>query len=203
MTHSTQLYTRLEELLPRAAHKPLFKLLEKYEVAIRISRPRSSKWGDYRYGRGLVQPVISVNGDLHESLFLLTLVHEFAHHSVAINFPRRVKPHGTEWQSTFQDMLSPFLENGSFPNEILPELKRHMMKPKATVTADPKLHTALMKLRGNEGPFLFELYSGQCFVFNQRTYQMQGKRRTRFVCKDVSSGRQYLFRSSVAVSFPA
>jgi hypothetical protein len=56
-----------------------------------------------------------------------------------------------------------------------------------------------MELQGKAGEFIHELRSGDRFEFNQRIYQMQGKRRTRFLCKDLGSGRQYLFRAATPV----
>lgn len=199
MTHSTALHTRLLELLPRAAHKPVCELLDTFPITLKISRSRSSKWGDYRYGMPGKAPAVSVNGDLHPSLFLLTLIHELAHHEVAVNYGRKVRPHGVEWQQAFRQLLAPFLEDDSFPPPVRQELVRHMQRPKATVSADPKLYAALMDLQGRSGEFIHELSSGDRFEFKERIYQMQGKRRTRFLCKDVANGRQYLFRSATPV----
>lgn len=199
MTHSNALHTRLLELLPRAAHKTVCDLLDAFPITLKISRARSSKWGDYRYNLPRKAPTISVNGDLHPSLFLLTLIHELAHHEVAVTYGRNVRPHGVEWQQAFRQMLAPFLEDESFPTPVRLELKRHMQRPKATVSADPRLYAALMELQGRSGELIHELKSGDRFEFKERIYEIQGKRRTRFLCKDVSNGRQYLFRSATPV----
>src|ERR1017187_1881109 len=53
-----------------------------HKVRLRISLNRSSKSGDYRPAHQNLPPRISVNNNLNPYDFLITLVHEMAHHEV-------------------------------------------------------------------------------------------------------------------------
>ena len=70
-------------------------ILEKEKISIKIVNQRQTKHGDFRrLSSGQYQ--ITINNNLNPHQFLLTLIHEIAHH-VTFQKYGRVKPHGKEW----------------------------------------------------------------------------------------------------------
>ena len=101
-----------EKAIPIALH-----WLENSNVQLRITKSRSSKLGDYRPPVLKKYHRISVNHDLNQFHFLITLVHEYAHLKNWEQHQRNVKPHGPEWQKAFREYMQPFLQMDIFPSE--------------------------------------------------------------------------------------
>ena len=59
-------------------------------------------------------PRITVNANLSKEAFLLTLLHEFAHHMVQVEHVRIALPHGQEWKSAFAEITIPLFETDAF-----------------------------------------------------------------------------------------
>jgi hypothetical protein len=127
---------------------------------------------------------------------LITLVHELAHFKVNQSFGNRVNPHGLEWKKTYKFLMLPFLNNKIFPDEILRHLAIHMINPPATTDSDLSLVIALQKhdLFFDEKMFLFEIPEKSLFTYNSsKLYVKLYKRRKRYICKELNSGKKYLF----------
>ena len=152
-----------------------------------------SKLGDYRYDPAASDHTITINENLNQYAFLITLVHEIAHQHVRIHH-KRVQPHGSEWKMMFRDIMLPFLKPEIFPADVLNQLIRHMRNPKASSSADHKLSDVLSRydLKGARGPALRDLSIGSDFKFRGREYALIKHRRTRSICEDKKSGRRYL-----------
>lgn len=168
-------------------------------VSLAIVKKRNSKWGDYRI-RPDRPPKITLNADLPQAFFLLTLLHELAHHHVYLNYKRNAAPHGPEWKAAFAKLTAPLLTNTDvFGDELTPLLRRHMRNPRANATADQELYRAYLKLNGNEQPLVSSLASGCTFVFRNRAFTVKTKKGKRIVCECVHSRRTYLFQPSTPV----
>lgn len=193
---------QLIHYIPEAAVLPLTEWLNKNKVALKISRTRSSKLGDFRVARNGDFPRISINHDLNPYAFLITLVHEMAHAKVSakkIRF-RRIKPHGTEWQKVFSEMMQPFLNEDIFPETLLPAVQKYFQKPKASSTSDPHLMRALKAFDApSENPQLNDLTSGDRFVFRNVSFEVVKKMRTRFQCRNLQNKRLYLIHGLAEV----
>lgn len=99
----------LQKYIPAQAAILIARWIDEYKTELKISKSRATKLGDYRHPYGDKGHRISVNYNLNQYSFLITLVHEFAH---LLNWNRhknKVKPHGTEWKQAFQEMMKPFL----------------------------------------------------------------------------------------------
>lgn len=104
-------------------------LLEKYSFEFKVRKSRITKVGDFTPHRHKL-PLITVNGDLHPYLFLITFIHELAHLEVHLRHGNRAASHGSEWKTLFRDLLQPVLTTEVFPEALVAELQLHMVNPK-------------------------------------------------------------------------
>jgi hypothetical protein len=187
-----------KNFIPLKAIPFLQFLIDAHSFDLIIVNQRQTKHGDFRQlPNGRFQ--ITVNNNLNKHQFLLTLVHEIAHHVTHQKFGR-VQPHGTEWKTVFQHLMLPFLDPDIYPKEILPYLARYLKNPKASTDADVNLALAL---KGNEAEtgknFIFDIPYGGLFIFKDVIYKRGNKRRTRFECLNMATKKVYLFNQNVEV----
>jgi len=177
--------------VPAAAHPRLQRLVGAYSGRIRLAAPRKSKWGDFRWQAG--QPSqISINRDLSPEAFLITLLHEFAHAQVHAWDPHYSSPHGPEWQSRYRQLVLPFLTPDIFPPALLTALQRSLYKPKASCGADVALLKALQADLPKRGQTVESLPPGSLFKApSGRIFTKGPKRRTRFSCVELKTGRTF------------
>lgn len=187
----------MEEVLsyiPQAARTGIQQLLQSKDVVIKITKKRVTKHGDFRLNpRGTA--LITLNKTSNPYRFLITLLHELAHYQVTKDFSYRIKPHGIEWKKTYQALALPFLNPKIFPDPLCRLLAGHLRNPKASTDRDFALVMALKKF---DPPSLttplFELADGQQFELeNGRAFIKIKKHRTRFECKELRTGKGYLF----------
>ena len=186
--------------IPKAAQTKMLLLLEHDNLVIKIKSERKTRHGDYRQlPNGKHQ--ITVNNNLNEYRFLVTLIHEVAHFEAYKNFGRFIKPHGKEWKYTFQRLMLPFLNPDVFPSELLPLLARHFKNPKASSDTDTKLALALKQFDPpNDKTYIFEIPLGEEFkLYNGRIFKRGNQRRKRFECVEIKTGKLYLFNPNAEV----
>lgn len=173
------------------------QLWQQYKFDFRVVKPRRTRLGDFRvFPDGKTQ--ITVNADLNSYAFLITYVHEVAHAEVNRAYRRRVQPHGKAWQIAFQRLMQPLMTEAVFPVDILYPLQRYMIRPAATTYANPALMTALRKVDkvslsgiSHNRTLLRDVPEGESFQFDKKTFVRGTLRRTRIVCKEVSTGKSY------------
>lgn len=194
---SKKLYTINNILLytPKGAHTYLRDLTNRYDFQLSTRKSRVTKYGDYRAPFGALGHRISINENLNEYSFLLTLIHEISHLIVWERHKRKVKPHGDEWKSVFRDQMEIIYALNVFPLELTEVIKACMKNPKATAHADKQLALALRNYDSNTSSvFLDELDPDTLFTISKgRTFLKGKKLRTRYKCKEVKSGKSYLF----------
>jgi ribosomal protein S17 len=190
----------LQEYIPENAF-PLVKELLNYDnLVVKIKSERKTRHGDYkRLPNGRHQ--ISINSNLNEYRFLITLIHEIAHFEAFREYGKFIKPHGIEWKRTFQHLMLPFLNPEVFPANLLPLLASHFKNPKASSDTDANLALALKQYdEPNDKTFVFEVPFGQKFkLHNKRVFEMGKKRVKRFECIEVKTGKLYLFNPNAEV----
>ncbi|WP_299135323.1 SprT-like domain-containing protein [uncultured Tenacibaculum sp.] len=188
----------LIKYIPKKAIPLVEYLINKHQVNLKIVSQRQTKHGDFRRmpdGRML----ITVNNNLNHYQFLLTLIHEIAHHVTHQKFGR-VQPHGKEWKTVFQHLMLPFLEPDIYPTQILPYLANYLKNPKASTDTDVNLSLALRNGKAEPGKiFIFEVPNGNVFQFKNRLYKRGNKRRTRYECLNLTNKRVYLFNQNAEV----
>lgn len=190
----------LAKYIPEHAVQPVFDLIVEKQVHLKIVNERVTRHGDYRKGPS-GKHEITVNASLNKYKFLITLVHEIAHLVAFEKFGRNIKPHGPEWKYSFQRLMVPFIRPEIFPSQLLPLLARHFKNPTASSDTDAKLALALKYFdKENEKNFIFEIPVGSIFrIHNGKIFKKGSLRVKRYECKEVSSGRIYLFNPNAEV----
>lgn len=186
------------KFVPKKSIPLIEYLINKHRINLKIVNGRQTKHGDFRtFANGKTQ--ITVNNNLNKHQFLLTLVHEIAHHVTHQKFGH-VKPHGKEWKTIFQHLMLPFLQPEIYPKEILPFLANYLKNPKASTDTDVNLSLALKGFEAKSGKnFIFEIPNGGFFSFKNKLYRRLNKRRTRYECLNLSNNKVYLFNQNVEV----
>ena len=138
---------------------------------------------------------------LHSVRHSITLIHEIAHFEAYKSYGKLIKPHGSEWKFVFQHLMLPFLRPDVFPNDILPFLATHFKNPKASSDSDTVLALKLKQFDVPNGKtFIFEVPEGAVFtLYNGKMFSKGPKRRTRFECTDMATGRLYVFNPNEEV----
>ena len=183
------------DLIPKASHELIKKLIDSENLTIKVVKTRKTKHGDFRSLKNR-KFQITLNKIDNKYRFLITLVHELAHFKVYQSFGNSVNPHGTEWKKIYKFLMLPFLNNLIFPEDILRHLALHMINPPATTDSDLNLVVALQKhdLIDDKKMFLFEIPEESIFIHNSsKLFVKLYKRRKRYICKELSSGKKYLF----------
>lgn len=190
----------LEQYLPNKAVASVETLLNNYKVYLKIVNERQSKHGDYRpLPDGRHQ--ITINANLNPYRFLITLVHEIAHLLVFINYGRHTKPHGIEWKLTFQKLMLPLINPQIFPKKLLPLIANHFKNPSASSDTDARLSIALKTYdQPNDKSYIFEIPKGAQFCLpNGKIFIKEEKLRKRYKCRELSTGRLYVFQPNAQV----
>lgn len=188
------------DYIPPAAKILCSQLLDQHPVQLKVVKKRKTKHGDFRkLASGKTQ--ITVNENENPYRFLITLLHEMAHHIAFETYGFRIAPHGKEWKSTFREIAQPFLNPAIFPAPLLSCFTVHLKQPKASSDTDFHLGLALKAHDPvTHKKAIFELAADAKFKLdNGRVFQKGAQRRKRFLCKEVSSGKTYLFQPNAEV----
>jgi len=191
---------RYNDFIPVAAKEKLGDLLQQEPVLIKVVKRRRTKHGDYRkLPSGLIQ--ITINESENPFRFLITLLHEIAHHLAFQDHGFRIAPHGREWKNTFSRIAQPFLIPSIFPSPLLEVLQHHLKNPKASSDTDIQLGLALKSFDpSTHKKAIFELPVKAKFKLeNGRVFQKGIKQRKRYLCTELSSGKAYLFQPTAEV----
>ncbi len=193
---SVNLQILLIDKVPEKAINYCHDLQQTFAFSFNITNNRRSKAGDYRFYRRFNTHHITVNNSQNQYAFLLTYIHEVAHLVTFEKYGRNIRPHGTEWKSTFRNLMLPLLNSDIFPDDILKVLARHLKNPRASTHSDHRLVEIMRKysLQSESGnqTILRDLKPGLKFEFNDRIFEKLETRRTRIVCLEQRSGNKYL-----------
>lgn len=200
--HQEHLHDALQAHIPKAALGYVQTLMCTYQFEFVISKPRLSKFGDYRSGYKNAMQRITINCNLNQYAFLITLIHEIAHLVVHQQHKRKVKPHGKQWQSAFSALMKILLTTEVFPEVLLTELKRYLVSPSASSCTDQQLFKTLRTFDQvqNTKNTLAQLHDGAFFkLSNNWEMQRIAKVRTRIKCKNLQNQKTYLVSSHAEI----
>lgn len=189
--------------LPAEAVEWVFGYLNLHKVHFHITRERMSKLGDYRWPRpDHTFHEISVNGDLNRWFFLWVFLHEAAHLETHLKY-KNVQPHGHEWQEEYRQLL--VAHAGLFPPEVQPLLKKYTRRIPLSHPVGKQIEEALHRYDADYDPdrlTLDRLSVGDRFRLKRKPdllFEALEKRRTRWLCRECASLRQYLVNGSAEV----
>jgi SprT protein len=187
---------QLQTYLPAGSFEEVLYYLQHYKVTLTITRQRQTILGDYRHAHAGQAHRISVNGNLNNYAFLITLLHELAHLFTYEQFGHRVMAHGKEWKNEFSKILAKFLLKKVFPADIEKALLQTLQNPAASSCGDEKLLRVLNNYdKKKPGVFLVEsVPEGRLFkIKGNRIFKKGKKIRKRYQCVEVQTGKLYLF----------
>ena len=186
----------LQDYLPKGSYEPVLEFLRHYNVHLTITRERSTVLGDYRHAVDNQHHRISVNGNLHQYSFLITLIHELAHLVTFMQFGNRVSSHGREWKNIYAQLLSQFLQKQIFPSDIQKAIEQSMHNLPASSCADENLQRVLRKYDESKNGFVLieDLPDGARFIIEGgREFKKGKKLRKRFQCTEINTRKLFLF----------
>lgn len=170
-------------------------LLQSEPVQLRISRPRKTKFGDYRFPGKDGRHRISVNANLNPYAFLITLIHEMAHLKAFKDFGRTIKPHGAEWQQYFRNLANPFIEANIFPEDVKHHFINSLNKGSASSCTDVSLFRQL-KVYDDTPEHITTLEQvpiGTIFAIGKdKVFRKGPKLRKRYKCLNLINKREYM-----------
>lgn len=185
----------LENFMPQNSLSYIKKWLEGHICHIKITKNRQSKLGDYRLMPDKSHQ-ISINGNLDPELFFFVFTHEIAH-LLAFYEKRNIAPHGKEWKNTFRDLILESLSVYSTDCQIL--LKNFAKNPKANYMASPELVKYFDAKSPDHHTYIENLPIGEHFLYQSQLFQVEEKKKKRYLCKNLRTGRLYLFKSCAKV----
>ncbi len=125
-----------------------------------------------------------------------------AHLKAFVSFGQTIKPHGEEWQSTFRELMHPYLERDVFPSNLKKALTKSLNKGSASSCTDLELFRVLQTF--NEKPALVveQLEAGTCFSIGKNMIFKKGpKARKRYRCLNLQNGREYMVHPLAEVKY--
>ena len=190
----------LAKYIPERAVLPVFEVIRRHKIHLKIVNDRVTRHGDYRRTPS-GQHQITVNASLNPYRFLITLLHEIAHLLAFERYGFAIKPHGIEWKRTFQQVMLPFIHPNIFPPTLLPLIARHFKNPRASSDTDSKLSLALKQFDPeNDKNYIFEIPLGSTFrLYNGKIFQRGEKKVKRYECLELQTGKTYLFNPNAEV----
>jgi predicted SprT family Zn-dependent metalloprotease len=189
--------SELEKFLPRNALPFVEIWLRGTHTVIKLKNARKTKLGDYLYLRDTNRHQITVDKQLLPEAFFFVLTHEIAHLLVRENEKKRTKPHGNEWKLTFGKILRESIE--VYSPEIRAYILNHSQNPKANLASDAELWNFLFSKNENQAFKIEKLIQNQKFRIGKRVFEKKEKRKIRYICKEISTGKLYLINGQAIV----
>ena len=205
LTTEERYHAILGNHLPAQAVDRVYDYLNRHHVHFHITRGRRSKLGDYRWPQlNHNYHEISINGDLNPYLFLWVFLHEAAHLETHLKYTD-AQAHGHEWQEEYRCLIDSY--SGFFPEAMRPlltrltrriPLNRNLMR-----SVEDTLHRYDPGYNPEEHVVLDDLPAGSRFRLKNKPemiFENVERRRTRWLCRDLSTGRIYTVAARAEVT---
>lgn len=182
----------LEQYLPENTLPHLKSWFGEHSIHIKITKGRNSKLGDYRKMRDQSHQ-ITINSTLQPPLFFFVLTHEMAHLLAFENYGNRIAPHGAEWKNTFRIMLLESIE--VYADDLKAIILKFSKSPKANFMASSDLvrYFHIENLE-DESSYIEDLELGERFMYKKHPYTIQEKRKKNYLCLNLNTKKQYIFK---------
>tara|TARA_B100000700_G_scaffold307876_1_gene384861 strand:+ start:203 stop:790 length:588 start_codon:yes stop_codon:yes gene_type:complete len=181
----------ISSFLTPSAIKKINSWQKSFNVKVIITSPKKTRLGVFIQKRNGCH-VIKINNNLNKYSFLITLIHEFAHASVADKFKNNVSPHGQEWKYEFRKMMLSFLTPRFFPNDILECLSKHLINPSSSTFRDVELSKILQKYDNRKIVTVHQLDDGDEFkTIDGKKFRRICKLRKNYKCINLENSRLY------------
>jgi SprT protein len=212
LTPDEKLRSVIGPRIPAGALEIFLRQFGEHPVRLAVVGQRTSKSGDYRPAQRGKPPRITVNGNLNQYGFLITLIHETAHHHVDLDHERRSGkitlrrktkplPHGDEWKTKFRELMLPYLDPAILPDDLLRVTAAYLENPRASSSADRELTEILRRYdpRGNTVSLESLPFDAVFSLHGKRFFRKKEKVRTRFRCICMQTNRIYLVSANAPV----
>lgn len=195
----------LRRHLPADAVEWVYNYFTTNNVYLHITRQRTSKLGDYRWP----QPrhnyhEISVNGDLNPYMFLWVFMHEAAHMETHLKYGNKKQPHGHEWQAEYARLMREHID--LFPTEARATIALYASHIPFVRATGQQVEEMLRRHDPDYKPendiHLDDLSAGSLFRLKSNPailFRADQRRRTRWLCTDTATGREYSVRGAAEV----
>ena len=187
----------LAAYLPEGSFEPVVAYLHQYKVHLTVTKQRKSVLGDYRHAGWGGNHRISINGNLNNYEFLITLLHELAHLLTYEQYRNKVDAHGKEWKYQYSQLLIVFVQHKIFPPDVEKALQKSIANPSATANGETELLMILRNYSQQSKPGITIVDNipdgGEFITENGRHFKKIGKRRKRYECVELNTGRRYSF----------
>lgn len=188
----------LKKYIPEFAVPLIARWIIEFDFKLKITKERSSKLGDYTPPHNGLNHTITINHNLNQYSFFVTLVHEIAHLKTYNQYRNTVLPHGQEWKQAFRELMKPFLDTDHLPLDVLYALRKYLQNPAAASCSDATLMRTLKLYDSAETNghliLLEHLPFRTHFLYNGSRIFEKGERiRKRFRCREIATGSIYLF----------
>lgn len=183
----------------------VYGYLFRYKVHFHITLERTSKLGDYRCPRpDHTFHEISINGNLNPYFFLWVFLHEAAHLETHLKY-KDVQPHGHEWQEEYRQLLVAHAD--LFPSDLQMLLKKYTRRIPLSHPVAKEIENSLHRYDADYDPddrplTLDDLQPGDQFALKQKPdllFEALEHRRTRWLCRELHSHRQYLVSGAAQI----
>ena len=187
----------LSKYIPEPALDDCITWIVQKNIHLKITRGRSSKYGDYKPLKPGHGHYISVNHDLNQFAFLITFVHEVAHLQTFVKYKQYHEPHGREWKNEFHVLLKDFIIRDIFPQDIKSALSVYIQNPAASSCSDHILLRTLRKYdqQKEDVVHLEDLPENSTFCLHQSrsglVFTKGQMMRRRFNCIEINSKKIY------------
>ena len=188
--------------MPEAALNLCVELIMQYRLHLHIEVERKGRYGDYTPHSGQGSR-ISINHNLSPFEFLITFIHELAHHTTFLKYGNKHEPHGAEWKEEYKRCMRFFFDLDLFPYDLKSALAKHMQNPKYTQAADVKLLQVLRKYDERKVDILTLSQLPDGALFKMKTHPMLLRRvkllRTYVLCENPETKSRYKVHAMVEV----
>lgn len=110
-----------------------------------------------------------------------------------------------EWKETFRQLMDPLMNESVFPHPLFMALKKHLVDPKASSFSDSELTHVLRQYEIADRPtvLLSDIPEGSTFSFHGKWFVKGKLKRTRVMCRELKTKRNYLVPVDAEVDFAA